>query len=70
MVLSVSIQKIQKQKQKKTDAFVELFSVDINYDYACIHKDWIEKKKPLNVGENAMGRILYREDDYTLYSGV
>lgn len=34
----------QKQKQKKTDAFVELFSVDINYDYACIHKDWIEKK--------------------------
>lgn len=50
MVLSVSI-----QKQKKTDAFVELFSVDINYDYACIHKDWIEKKKPLYVGENAMG---------------
>lgn len=44
MVLSVSIQKKQKQKQKKTDAFVELFSVDINYDYACVHKDWIEKK--------------------------
>lgn len=58
----------QKQKQKKTDAFVELFSVDINYDYACIHKDWIEKKNQWVL--KFWNRILYREDDYTLYSGV